>query len=330
MADVRKNGCWVLMPPEFEVLGGLFLPALPRGRLAGRLAGAVAGWRDQRRRIFFDPGVSGYTAEDLAEEVKRYGGEEAFVVGTVFDRTAAGLLCDALVQAGIRCKRPLLGRKDGEEIMEELSRGVEGRPVAGSPGPQHDKELVQSSPCFVIIGEGDPIPTQVTVFRKDRLGLIRETEGRAGSIPAWVREIRFYGDEAYEVSKSKMDEPVIHAVSLPSSNPDGDIDTGLWLERCRHVIEKVGPGRFRLCGAETLPASKQGTASTIWACRYGLHDPRIRTSLLELVAGYLPGMLILLNTVIGFYEMCVDPLEEMYAGCSLPDRNACLIENIVP
>ena len=117
MTNVRKHGCWVLMPPEFEVLGGLFLPALQRGCLAGRLALAVASWRDRGRRIFFDPGASGYTAKDLAEDVKRHGGEEAFVAGTEFDRTAAGMLCDALVQAGIGCKHPLLCKRDGEEIM---------------------------------------------------------------------------------------------------------------------------------------------------------------------------------------------------------------------
>ena len=33
---------------------------------------------------------------------------------------------------------------------------------------------------------------------------------------------------------------------------------------------------------------------------------------------------------MGLYRIGADPLEEMYAGNALPDRNKELIENIVP
>jgi hypothetical protein len=49
---------------------------------------------------------------------------------------------------------------------------------------------------------------------------------------------------------------------------------------------------------------------------------------LRLLEALIPGPRI--RMVLGFREICTDPLEEMYAGNSLPDRNAELIENIVP
>jgi len=51
---------------------------------------------------------------------------------------------------------------------------------------------------------------------------------------------------------------------------------------------------------------------------------------MELVKEGFPRLSGLFHCVLGFYETGVDPLEEMYAGCALPERNDELIENIVP
>jgi hypothetical protein len=116
----------------------------------------------------------------------------------------------------------------------------------------------------------------------------------------------------------------------PLPGEEEPLEMESWLASCQSLIAAAGPENFRLSIARTESAPRAGMKGAAWAARCGLHSGRFRDFLLELVSRHLPDRLGLLQAVLGFQAVCADPLEEMYGGCSLPDRNQSLIENIVP
>ncbi|MBU0754547.1 MAG: hypothetical protein KJ645_05375, partial [Planctomycetes bacterium] len=103
-----------------------------------------------------------------------------------------------------------------------------------------------------------------------------------------------------------------------------------WLLRCGRLLEELYPRACRIWIEK--PGLSAGTpcGGAPWSARYGLDHPAFREFLTEIVAHYFPFHLPCLNWLCGLVKVGADPLEEMYAGNGLPDRNAELIENIVP
>lgn len=133
-------------------------------------------------------------------------------------------------------------------------------------------------------------------FRSEGKALVRTKTGRAASLPAWVKKIHLV--DAGDAPPEMKDDELV-AFVIPGKNDD----PAPWLETCRAMERK----KLRL---------------TVEGGGLGLERPAVRRLLEELDPR--------VGMVLGFREICADPLEEMYAGNSLPDRNAELIENIVP
>jgi hypothetical protein len=130
--------------------------------------------------------------------------------------------------------------------------------------------------------------------------LVREKGGRAGSLPAWVRRIHLVrpGDPPPHLAEEDL------AAFLP---PAAGGDPGPWLGTCRPLE------RDRLRLAPT------GTGTVLE-----------RPGVLPFLQTLWPELGPLLEAVLGWERTCAHPLEEMYAGNSLPDRNGELVENILP
>ncbi len=335
MAELGDSRLRVIMPPEFDYLGGLFLPDLGRARLASRLASAVARWRRRGYPVQLDLGSSGSTAGQSASLLAGEGVARALVVGGDHDRTGADILRCALVRSGINCPAPLLSSADGSDIIPQLRRAVEKlpRPAELLPGP--DPAVQHPFPVLLIADAGERPPDLGVTFEAVGRGFRRRSRGRAGSVPPWVGRIEVFqpgaADSEPETDGLAGDDgTVIYGLTLPAGEQGVESLHKDWLRCSMAFIERAGPHRCRLVCADPGPLLETGPHGPAWAARYGIHHPPLREALLELVRGCLPRWLSLLHTVIGLYEIGTDPLEEMYAGNSLADRNAQLIENIVP
>lgn len=334
MAEGGDSVLRVMMPPEFEYLGGLFLPDLDRARLAARAASAVAQWRRRGYPVQFDPGCGGLTAGQTASLLVDNGSTRAVVIGGGHDRTGADILHQALAETHIQCPTPLLSTTDGADIFPQLQQAVDGLPKTGNPIPDPDTAAEYPCPALLITDGKERPPTRGVTFEAEGRGLRRVSGGRAGSVPPWITRIKMIHPGAAG-SDRVLNDPagdegtVIYGLSLPAGEHEMKNVRTDWLQGSSEFIERTGVDRCRLvCAtAHSLPQTRCGGAP--WAVRYGIDHPSLRGALLELVSGCLPEWLGLLHTVIGLYETCADPLEEMYAGNGLADRNAELIENIV-
>jgi len=67
-----------------------------------------------------------------------------------------------------------------------------------------------------------------------------------------------------------------------------------------------------------------------WVRFYRLEDPAWREMLERIVVKWMPEKLSLLQCAVHFFHQGIDPLEEMYAGNNLADRNPELVANILP
>lgn len=81
------------------------------------------------------------------------------------------------------------------------------------------------------------------------------------------------------------------------------------------------------CSGEPGAFVRDGAA---WGWRYGFDDAAARTFLAGAVERSLPRHRAELEYALILFQMAVDPLEEMYAGNGIADRNRELLVNIVP
>lgn len=327
MAGSGTDVFWVLMPPEFHYLGDLFLPDPFRAQTAARIALEAGRLKSRGHTVLFEPGMLGFTIPQTISLLLEEGVKQAAVAGMQWEEKSALNLHDALNDAGVACGRPLLSRSNGRDILTGLSKRVEGR-------ARMDLAIEISRPlpapgcsAFLIIEGGEPIPEGGAAFRREGVDLFRATPGRAPGIPPWVDRIRMIAPEDRSLLKEgQLDESTLVALSLD----EADAATMDWLTRCDEIIEQAGPGRFRLSLVSPHAPPSRAMGGATWAPRYGLLSGAFRKFLSQLLRRHFPEKLALYRTVLGFLETGVDPLEEMYAGCGLLERNRELIENIVP
>ncbi|MFH1999820.1 MAG: hypothetical protein ABIK28_09070 [Planctomycetota bacterium] len=152
---------------------------------------------------------------------------------------------------------------------------------------------------------------------------MRSGVGDAGSIPAWVEKIRIiHAGETFDELSEKTGESILYVCALP----DDPAEAGITMDLCARIAHSAGPERIRFLSRPR--GARCGGAE--WAARYGLDTPYLRDFIDRLITRLFPHLRVYWNAVKLFYQLGEDPLEEMYAGNSLPDRNAELIENIVP
>lgn len=327
MAGSGTDVFWVLMPPEFHYLGDLFLPDPFRARTSARIALEAGRLKSRGHTVLFEPGMLGFTIPQTISLLLEGGVKQAAVAGMHWEEKSALSLHDALNAAGVACGRPLLSRKDGRDILTGLSKRVEGRARMDLAFEISRPLPAPGCAAFLILEEGEPLPDGGAAFRREGADLLRAGPGRAPGIPPWVDRIRMIAPEDRSLlNAGHIDENTLVAFSLAEADeakPD-------WLNRCDEIIEQTGPERFRLSPASQHAPPSRATGGATWAPRYGLLSTAFRKFLSELLRRHFPERLALYHAVLGFLETGVDPLEEMYAGCGLLERNQELIENIVP
>ncbi len=149
----------------------------------------------------------------------------------------------------------------------------------------------------------------VDFARDDDGTLLRTTAGATATIPAAIETIVF------------------------DAEPSGDRTlAALSLADARTAIEAGTPSdRIRLLPPrepERSTRPKRPTSAD-WCARYGLDDARTRADLVAFVDRHAPGHALALRARIADAEAGIDPVEEMFAGHALVDRNRDLLVNLV-
>jgi hypothetical protein len=327
MPGREEKGFGILMPPEFEYLGGLFMPDRIRARVTGLIAAAVPRWQASGYRVFFEPGTEGKDAARTALSFRERGLSRAVTVGGPFDQTGLSMLTEALEAVGVACGRPIRGSEDPGEVIQGLSKRVESLARMDHPYSASISLDQAAPPPFLILGEGEAIPTHGVAFRMGGRELVRVTDGKAGFIPSWIRAVQYVHPEDRQLGFQASDR--IYAFLLPSPHANRFPAQDRCLALCKEIIREAGAHRFRLALEAGASQGPEKCGGAPWAIRYGLPSSWHRDFLRALVSEMLPEKASLLHTVIGFYEVGSDPLEEMYAGNGIADRNQELIENIV-
>lgn len=342
MNSASNEGLWVLMPPEFYYLEGLFLPSFSRARLTAALVSAVLKWRAAGYPVSFDPGLQGCTAPQLSTRLREAGTRKVIVVGAGSDTNGAGILAGSLRRAGVECPAPLITTSDARETLSELSTHVESLPQSARTLSDHPCPYGQSVSPFLIAEEGEEHYGMYIPFEERGSRLVRTGEGLVHGMPRWCREIRVTsgsteaGDAGFiDLSGEGADsggreEETIHALSLLPEGPASETSQDGWLDLCDTIIRHSGARRFRLIGRDSPSSNVSACGGASWTTMYGLDHPSGLRLLTRLVKRYFPERSCYFHTLLGFAELGVDPLEEMYAGNSIADRNAELLENILP
>jgi len=318
MSHISQPTFYILTPPEFEYMPGLFTPDLQRARLIANLAMLVEDHRRKGYDVIYDTGSDGLTAKAQAEKLKRLGVKNAAVVGADCDRTGVTVLTNALKNIGIETGDAHISECDGEDLLASLESRI-------SSFTKHDKSLdikTGSSTCFLIHKKDERFSSNGVVFVRDGDTLTPVGPLGAGSVPARLNKIRLFKPD--DEIRSYGDDS-IYVFCAPSAEPVNI----KWRQTCAKLIDIAGHDKFRLYLSANGSCSNRSFGGAQWAARYGFASPAFRDFLCALVAEFIPDQACQLNVVLGMYETGVDPIEEIYEGNALVDRNAELIVNIV-
>jgi hypothetical protein len=314
----------MIMPPDLDYFPGLFLPDLERARLAGRLALLAERLRSRGHGVRFDLGGQGLTAIETARALRDEGVRRIVLVGAKNDRVKISILSEALKQSGLDPGRPFITKQEGVDIHRPLANRIESL-AKMDLYLKDDPTLGATDSCLMILEHGEAQPRAGVQFRRKEGRLYRLTEGRYGSIPAAVKEIRFFPMDGMVPDWIDSEDALTALVIKDSTSLEpyhlddwASLLDGPMKDRFRLFVEEPGPGHPPACG---------GAA---WAVRYGIDRPDLRDLIQRIVTRFFPAQLPLFRILCGIYEVGADPLEEMYAGNSLADRNAELIKLIVP
>jgi hypothetical protein len=310
----------IVQPPPLEYLPGLFLADTSSAAVGGDCARHATSERWRGRDVAFDPCTDGLTAPEKAAALVQAGWRHVAVAGAPADRVAVDILAGALEAAGIEVAPPAAAAAPG---------GKRGRRGAGLASRKTPLAPPPAGEAFVIVQPGRLLPPPWIVFEDTGDGrLVRRGPKLSGALPRWVETIRRV--DAEDDIDMLSDVPgKLFAFEWMSAARRKRERQGV-TARLARLIQRFGAERVLLRGSTHGPATAAAARDgASWAWRYGIDQPETRQLLIELCEECLPHHRHLLEAAIGYHEMCVDPLEEMYAGRGLIDRNAELIVNLV-
>jgi len=297
--------------PRFEYLPGLALPDLARARLALSAARAAA----ERGDFPCDLGGAGRTADETAERLSSAG--EVLVVAGAGDEVARALLVAALERRGVAV------------ALGAPPAAAPGAPAGAATGASAGAAPSAREELFLVAERGElsgPGAQLGALFeRTDERTLQRRGAGRAAGVAPEIERIALVSGLA-EARALAGEAGLLAALRVPRRLERARLDE--LVAAASELAARLGAERVRLA-FEPRAGEPGRLGGAAWAARYGLEDARLRADLVELVDRALPQHLGLVHTALGYWEIGVDPLEEMYAGNALPDRNAELLANIV-
>lgn len=334
----------LVVPAACEPLPTLLGPDLPRARLLARLALWLSRTGDELRPLWIDLGQQGRSVDEAAAALRRRACTEVAVVGTPHDGGACRLLAEALCAEGLEAVGgacvPL-----GEQALQEWWGSVPGTATArGDTEPGSGDEFAMGSsgwPLLLVVDGSDAhgearLASQGVVFRaQGATVLTRVTAGPVPGVPSAIERIVVQRHrDLVDDAPLHDDASTLHLLALPAW-PDPDRPEVI--DRLARRLSACEPSRVRLV-LDPLPAAPVGRAGgSPWAARCGLLilgtgrvDERAVAGLVQLVALLFPDRLGELSLALSWLSAGLSPLEQMTARRGLPDRNAELLQNIVP
>lgn len=320
---------WLLLAPEILHLERCFLPDPFRARLAARCARLAERGAGEGPAIGFHGGAGGETARVVAEEVHRRGARFAVVAGRAWDRAAASALARALEERGVEVHPPLWIVPGEEEArIREGAAWLEAKARGAGPVAREGVAAPVLHGGWMVTTAGVPRPSGGILFHDEGNRLVRVGEDPAPGIPSEVREIRLLRAGEKPTVREADRPAVLWAMALPPLEAFEAEGASSWIDRIA-TAAAAHAGRFRLLPRAPRILPRTRGESTLWTVPYGMDRPAGRAFLRSLGKRLFPELLPWLRILAGFAETGVDPLEEMYAGNALPDRNEALLEVIL-
>jgi hypothetical protein len=323
---VRGAQLGVAVPPACDYLPALLLPDLARARRLAR----VALWLDGHAPAHADLGQRGLLADETAAAFADAGCTAVFVADEPQWHSAFGLLCDALRVRGLAVSHPGPGEDPVGALdawWAEATGAAAPSAQASAPGPAPGgawPELLLTLP-----GEAPPHAHGVS-FERQSGRLVRRGAGRTAALDAGVATVQLRTYDEWIASGSS--ELGAHdACALWLGEPSAEAAGAAELMQCAaELVRRVGAGRFRLALPRRLLGADARCGGAPWAARLGLERAELQRQL-RVIAGFTRAdQLPLLEAALEWQALGVDPLEELYAGRGLPERNADMLVNIVP
>ncbi len=314
-------------PPEFDYLAGLFLPDLTRALLLGKIFLLCRKARGEGKNVLLDPGGEGLPASERVRALLDLSPSGILVLGAPRDHASALVLAEAWKERGAFVEGPLVGKTFPKRKI--LSHLKALGPQKNSWVEDRSSPLLSPQPFTILPSaeeNGCPLP-EGPFFREKEPGLLeRAAPGGWGFLGPSITEIRILCEEDPLPPAKETLLLALH-IPPPSSPPERKKK---FLERLARAAERSGESNLALLPPRRERRVAPLPAGAPWAAGYGLEDPRTRNLLLDACAAAFPSRLGPFHAALGFYSCRIDPLEEIYAGNHLADRNQDLIVNIVP
>ncbi len=210
-------------------------------------------------------------------------------------------------------------RRRAREVAEELRAG--GARVPTDPG---DEGRTSAETAAWLAGEGC---NRVLVFGEPRDEYVARALAAALRTCSIEPELDLATNAAGDPLVEVTDD--VRVLDLPPS-PPRDVALDALCREVRAGADELGPERIRLRFPDLRRQPPERAGGAPWGIRLGLDDPEWRDALTAILETALPCHAGTWRVLRGWFDLGVSPLEEMYAGNSLVDRNADLLVNIVP
>lgn len=323
MTAKNKEAVRILIPPEFEYLPGLFLSDPARAQWVAEIWNLASRMRKEGYDVSLDAGTDALTAAETAAKLETDRIGLVMLTGLPCDAKAIEILSDALEEKNLEFASPVIRESDDDSATAALEKQIRDSSEPASSSIDEDKVFINRNTPFLVsdtVGVGGP---KTPCFIRSGNILRKNGTGPAGSLPPDLEEIRIIdGAHTMPSSIDGSNRRTLYAFALADVIEDPEAA----YKCCSSLIDRVGSEGFRL-----LPLSEYvSCGGAEWGARLGLHHDAMKNFLQRLTVNCSPSWNNYLNVVNLYYALGEDPLEEMYASNSLPDRNAELIENIVP
>ncbi len=309
--------------------------------------------------VHVDLGAQGFLADETAAVFAAEHCDEVFVLGEPQLHDAFGMLVAALRARGLR----IAHAAPDEGALAALASWWQR--CGGSPPATVNASAPDAAPTDAPMAATGGVPAHVRpwpellltradeavpaahgiVFEEQPDGsLLRRSPGPAGCVRAEVDVIHVHTSEQWTEAALRTVAPTdLVALRLGAEDAES-ASTSAAIARMAALRARFGPARVRLAVDRVSLTTDARCGGAPWAARLRLDGGSTLSRVLAGVPGHAPTDTLTdatrgeptraqrrqLAAALAWQALGVDPLEEIYAGNALPDRNAAMLVNIVP
>ncbi len=311
----------LVFPPDFHYMGRLFLPDPFKARLVGWTIEAAV---EMNLGVLLDPGTFPATAREKAGDLKGFNPEKVYILGGPGDAGSSKVLAGFLEREGIPVEGPLIFSKGKREIREFLESNIDAR-KGNSPF-----RILGEDNYFAIFDKEVEFPGRPMAFMGEN-GKVLERMGNGSffHVPGNVGRLVLSGySETVEGKIPGLNAGTIYAFEIPRRVP-GRKGKEIFIEALKEFTFLAGEENTRLWFDLEGMSPDHAPPGAEWALKYGLLDTESAAFLKEVVENCFRESLGIFHACLGFYISRIDPMEEIFIGNGIVERNLDLMANIL-